>query len=71
MQINLIVLRKKNNISQKDLAVLLNISETQYGKKERGQAEFTQDEMFLLSDYFKLKMEEIFLPRNATICCNN
>lgn len=71
MQNNLILLRKNNNITQKKLAILLQISEVQYGKKEKGIAEFTQDEMFQIADYFNLKVDDIFLPRNATKCCEN
>lgn len=69
MQNNLILLRKNNNITQKKLAILLQISEVQYGKKEKGIAEFTQDEMFQIAEYFNLKVDDIFLPRNATKCC--
>lgn len=69
MQNNLILLRKNNNITQKKLAILLQISEVQYGKKEKGIAEFTQDEMFQIADYFNLKVDDIFLPRKATKCC--
>lgn len=69
MQNNLILLRKNNNITQKKLAIFLSISEVQYGKKEKGIAEFTQDEMFKIADYFNLKVDDIFLPRKATKCC--
>lgn len=69
MQDNLILLRKNNYITQKKLANLLGISEVQYGKKEKGIAEFTQDEMFLIAGYFELKVDDIFLPRKATKCC--
>jgi len=69
MQDNLILLRKNNFVTQKKLANLLDISEVQYGKKEKGIAAFTQDEMFILSDYFGLKVDDIFLPRKATKCC--
>ena len=69
MQENLILLRKNNSITQKKLAEILDISEVQYGKKEKGIAAFTQDEMFIISDYFGLKVDNIFLPRKATKCC--
>ena len=58
MQDNLILLRKNNFVTQKKLANLLGISEVQYGKKEKGIAAFTQDEMFIISDYFNLKVEQ-------------
>lgn len=69
MQSKLILLRKNNNITQKKLANLLGISEVQYGKKEKGLVEFKQDEMFIIANFFELKVDEIFLPRNATKCC--
>ena len=69
MQGKLIIIRKSNNITQKALAQLLHISEVQYGKKEKGRVEFTQDEMFTISDFFNMKIDDIFLPRNATKCC--
>ncbi|GGB43372.1 transcriptional regulator [Lentibacillus populi] len=65
MQWNLIIERKKQNLSQDDLAKILNISKDTYGRKERGQLQFNQDEMFLLSEYFGKTVEEIFLPRNC------
>ena len=60
MQDNLILLRKNNFVTQKKLANLLGISEVQYGKKEKGIAAFTQDEMFIISDYFKMSFDNIF-----------
>lgn len=69
MQNNLIILRKNNNITQKKMAIFLNISEVQYSKKEKGIAAFTQDEMFKIADYFGLKVDDIFLPRKATKSC--
>lgn len=64
MQENLYLLRKRHGYSQKDIAEYLNISVNQYGEKERGKYEFTQDEMFALSKLFDKRLEEIFLPRN-------
>ena len=52
MQNNLILLRKNNNVTQKKIANLIGISEVQYGKKEKGIAEFTQDEMFIIANFF-------------------
>ncbi|MGM0940323.1 MAG: helix-turn-helix transcriptional regulator [Bacillota bacterium] len=63
-QWNLIRLRKERNLTQYDMKNLLNISKDAYGMKERGNAQFTMDEMFILSKYFDLPLEQIFLPRN-------
>lgn len=61
MQLILYNLRKnKNKMSQKDVAKVLGISLKAYGAKERGEKEFTQDEMFKLSEYFKKPMDDIF-----------
>lgn len=64
MQENLLLLRKRHHYSQEYVAKYLGISSTQYGYKERGLYEFTQDEMFLLRDLFNMNMEDIFMPRN-------
>lgn len=69
MQNNLILLRKNNNVTQKKIANLIGISEVQYGKKEKGIAEFTQDEMFIIANFFEKTVDDIFLPRKATNCC--
>ena len=62
MQDKLILLRKKTGTNQKELAKLLNISVKQYGFKETGRTKFNGDEMFLIAQHFKLKVEDIFLP---------
>lgn len=62
MQEKLINLRKVYNVRQKELAEYLNISEKTYCNKEKGISQFTSDEMFALSKYFKKSLEEIFLP---------
>jgi len=68
MQLILYNLRKsEKGMSQQDMADLLGISTKSYGMKERGQREFTQDEMFAISEYFDKPMGEIFLPRTYHI----
>lgn len=62
MQENLLIIRKNKGVSQQTLAKLLNISLKQYGYKENGKVKFNGDEMFLLSKYFGMKIENIFLP---------
>lgn len=63
MQILLMHERKKNKLTQNDLAKLLGLSAKQYGAKERSEVDFTASEMFILSDYFKMEINQIFLPR--------
>jgi putative transcriptional regulator len=65
LQSNLMTLRKKNNVTQKELASKLNISNKAYSYKELGKTEFTMNEMFIIADYFKEKIDKIFLPKNT------
>lgn len=67
MQEKLIILRKKNKINQETLARLIDITPKQYGMKERGDAIFNGDEMFLIANYFGMKVDDIFLPSNHQI----
>ena len=64
MQEKLIILRKKENISIKKMGETLGIAPKTYSEKERGLAEFTQDEMFEISEKFNLNIDQIFLPRS-------
>ena len=64
MQEKLLVLRKKMGISQRELASYLGISLKSYSMKERGDRQFTLDEMFKLRDFFGLGIEDIFMPRS-------
>lgn len=64
MQEKLLVLRKKMGISQRELASYLGISLKSYSMKERGERQFTLDEMFKLRDFFGLEIEDIFMPRS-------
>lgn len=64
MQEKLLVLRKKMGVSQRELASYLGISLKSYSMKERGERQFTLDEMFKLRDFFGLGIEDIFMPRS-------
>ena len=50
MQWELIRLRKENNLYQEYVAKVLGIGANSYGMKERGETQFTADEMFILRD---------------------
>ncbi|ASA89470.1 helix-turn-helix transcriptional regulator [Streptococcus agalactiae] len=65
MQILLYKLRKEKGLSQDVLSSVIHVSVNQYGKKERGEAQFTQDEMFAIADFFKMPIAQIFLPRKS------
>ncbi|MEC5422073.1 helix-turn-helix transcriptional regulator [Virgibacillus sp. C22-A2] len=66
MQWQLLKLRKEHNLSQEKMSKIARMSVVSYGKKERGEIQFSSDEMFSLKEYFGLPMEQIFLPRNFT-----
>lgn len=53
---------KEHNVTNRNLAEILGISEKQIGKKIRGECDFKSKECFILSDYFERPIEEIFLP---------
>lgn len=62
MQEKLIILRKQNNVTQQTLADLIGITVKQFSFKENGKSIFDGDEMFKIAQFFKLKIEDIFLP---------
>lgn len=63
MQSKLYALRKENGIDQTEMARKLGIARNTYMRKEKGQNEFTQDEMFKTASIFGKKIDDIFLPR--------
>ena len=62
MQEKLILLRQEKNITQTELANEIGITPKQYRQKELGKSKFNGDEMFIISNKFKLPIEDIFLP---------
>lgn len=62
MQEKLILLMKKEDITQRKIADLIGISEKQIRAKLKGETNFVGDEMFIISNFFGLPIEEIFLP---------
>ena len=62
MQKKLIILKEENHLTNEKMAELLGISAKQYRKKEQGLAPFKLNEMFILSNFFGKKIEDIFLP---------
>ena len=67
MQEKLLILRRRHGFTQQQMSEKLGMSVTSYAKKERGEVEFTADEMFLVKDIFNKSLEEIFLPRSHRI----
>ncbi|MDJ8840286.1 helix-turn-helix transcriptional regulator [Streptococcus koreensis] len=62
MQILLYKLRKEKGLSQKEMAKLINKSETSYRNKELGKTDFTQSEMFIIARHFNRELGDIFTP---------
>lgn len=62
MQGKLILLMKEKNITNKELASKLGISEKQLGLKLKGTTDFKSSEMFKISKIFHRNIDEIFLP---------
>ena len=57
----LIALRAEHNMTQLDMAELLDISETTYINKEKGRVDFTVSEVNIIIKFFGIKYEDIFL----------
>ena len=62
IQVNLIGLRKDNGDTQKSLADFIGVNETTYRNKELGRNKFDHAELFLISQKYGKKIEDIFLP---------
>lgn len=64
MQMKLYDIRKNQlDMTQAQMAEYLDISTLTYRQKEKGVAEFTQDEMFAIANLVGKSMDDIFLPR--------
>lgn len=60
MQVLLYQLRKGADMTQKEMADKLGISETAYRQKELGKTDFKSSEMFIIADIFKMNIGDIF-----------
>lgn len=63
-QTKLASLRRYNDISQKEMGELINVSEATYRNKEKGITQFKATEMFIIANRFGKKVDDIFLPPN-------
>ena len=52
------ILRKKNKITQRELANALHISQTSVSKYERGESEPDLEMVIKMSDYFGVTIDE-------------
>lgn len=53
-------MRVKNNIKQKTMAKILNMTVAAYSRKENGQRSFTIDEAARIAKFFKTSIEGVF-----------
>lgn len=64
MQDKLIAIRRGSMLTQSDMAKVINVDLRTYQAKERGESQFKLNEMFAISEYFGMTMDEIFLNKN-------
>lgn len=64
MHWELVKLRKKYKITQKNMAEMLDINVRTYCLKETGKTDFNLEEIYIIAKFFNKRIEEIFLPRN-------
>ena len=55
--------KNERRLTQQEVADYLGITVQSYRAKEKGIAQFTQDEMFALASFFHRDLDSIFLPR--------
>jgi len=67
-QWNLIRLREELGLNQTQFAERVGITASTYRNKEAGDSSFKDYEMFAISEFLNLPLEEIFLSSN---CSNN
>ena len=63
MQHKLYAMRKAKNLTQEEMASVLNVSTVTYRAKEKSKIPFNADEMFMIASYFNTDMNDIFIPR--------
>ena len=59
-------LRKEAGIKQSFMAKYLNISTTNYSKKEKGDVKYSLEEAKKVADYFKKTIEDIFFDNEVS-----
>ena len=58
--------RNENNLTQRDMADLLGVSQDTYGMKERGERDFTVSEVNTILDIFtSASYEELFYDQKG------
>lgn len=70
MQTKLILLMKEKNVTNKDLASKIGITDKQIGLKIKGIAKFNGDEMFEIASFFGKKVDDIFYQHITKMVSN-
>ena len=52
-------LREDNDLYQKDICKILNVSQQQYSRYELGENQMTYEQLILLADYYKVSIDYI------------
>lgn len=60
MNIGLLIKRREAEMTQQEVAEIIQISKQSYYLKETGKREFKQSEMIRLSKLFDAKLDELF-----------
>lgn len=63
---NLLELRKKKGVTQREVAEILGITAVQYGNLENGKRSITQKNLLLLAEYFDVSVDQILGSDSAT-----
>lgn len=61
MQEKLMLLMKRENVTQQALASMLGITKKQFSYKLKGKSDFKCSEMFKIANYFNKNIDKIFL----------
>lgn len=57
--------RERNNITQKELAEVLNTTQQTVARYENGERKADQNVLFALANYFKVSINDFFPPINS------
>ena len=60
------IFREKRNITQKELAEVLNTTQQTVARYESGERKTDQNTLFTLANYFKVSINDFFPPTKAT-----
>lgn len=65
IQEKLAAMRRYKNVTHKEMADLIGVKSAEtYSNKEKGITEFKSSEMFIISNFFDMNLDEIFLNEN-------